>query len=396
MFKKWGVEKAYNGFLSNKLLIAITTLVGTIVGAGVLGIPYVVAQAGILFGFVWILVLGAAFLFLNLFTGEIVLRTRGQHQLTGYAEKYLGKKGKVIMTIALLISIYGALSAYLIGTGETLRAIFHVGSPLMYSLIFFAITGFIVWNGIKATGRMELILISLLVLIVIVIGIFSLKSFSAAHFLPHNPILFFLPYGVVLFAFMGMPAVPEMKQELVKNKKQLKKAIIIGSIIPIILYIIFVVIVVGIVGIDQFSLLLPNERIATIALSVYGNHILGILANILAILAMFTSFLTLALALVGVYHLDYGRKRWLAVLLTLLVPLIIAVSGAASFILLLGITGTIAGGLEGILVQLMYWQAKKKGKRKPEYSLPKWKTLGTLFIILFVVGVVSHLYLVFS
>ncbi|MEK9201395.1 MAG: aromatic amino acid transport family protein, partial [Patescibacteria group bacterium] len=65
MFKKKGVPE--KGFLAkHKILIAIATLVGTIVGAGILAIPYVVAQSGFLFGFIITVGLGLAFLVLNL------------------------------------------------------------------------------------------------------------------------------------------------------------------------------------------------------------------------------------------------------------------------------------------------------------------------------------------
>jgi hypothetical protein len=58
-----------------------------------------------------------------------------------------------------------------------------------------------------------------------------------------------------------------------------------------------------------------------------------------------------------------------------------------SFIVVLGITGAIAGGLDGILVMLMYWKAKKLGDRKPEYTMGKHYILGVFLILMFVVGI---------
>ena len=62
---------------------AIAMLCGTVIGAGVLGIPFVVAKAGFFVGILSIILLGLAVLALNLFVGEIVLRTPGNHQLPG-------------------------------------------------------------------------------------------------------------------------------------------------------------------------------------------------------------------------------------------------------------------------------------------------------------------------
>jgi len=388
MFKKRGEPSSF--LQDKKLLMAITTLVGTIVGAGMLGIPYVLAKAGFVYGSIMILAIGIAFIFLNLFVGEVVLRTKGHHQLTGYAEKYLGLTGKRFMMFSMLINIYGALIAYLIGEGTTLHAIFGFGTPLMYTLIFFAICSFIIYRGIKATGMTELILISLLLLIVVIIGIFSYNQMNLSNLSVFHPAAFFIPYGVVLFALMGSPAIPEIKEVLGKEKYKMKKAILIGSSVPIVLYLVFAFIVISIVGLDNFSLLEANQRIATVALSIYSNQILGLLANLIAVLAMFTSFLTLGLALVDMYRYDYDLSRHTALALTLFFPLIVVLVGLTSFIAVLSLTGALAGGIDGILVILMYWKAKKLGTRKPEYSLKPHYILGTIMILMFGLGILSQ------
>jgi len=77
-----------------KFWVATSILVGMCIGAGVLGIPYVAAQAGFLVALVYILLIGAIILAVNLYMGEISLRTKGEHQLIGYTKKYLGEKGK--------------------------------------------------------------------------------------------------------------------------------------------------------------------------------------------------------------------------------------------------------------------------------------------------------------
>ena len=102
---------------------------------------------------------------------------------------------------------------------------------------------------------------------------------------------------------------------------------------------------------------------------------------------MFTSFLTLGIALIELYEYDYGLKRSTAFILTFSLPLIIVIFNFTTFIAALGITGAISGGLEGILVMLMYWKAKLKGDRKPEYQLGKHKILGIFLIIMFSFGI---------
>lgn len=390
MFKKRGSPEI-GFFAKNRTLIAITTLIGTIVGAGILAIPYVVAQSGFLFGLIITIALGLALLLVNLMTGEIVLRTKKQHQLTGYAGKYLGRWGKRLMMFSMAFSIYGALTAYLIGEGEALKAIFRWGDALWYSIIFFAVVFLIIYRGIKAAGKAEFLLIGLLFIIIIFIGIFSYDNIDADHLTTVNMLKFFAPYGVVLFALMGFPAVPEMQEVLEAEKQKMKKAIIIGSLIPIVLYIFFAFVVIGIIGLENFELLEPNQRIATIALSIYSSPILGIFANLIAVLAMFTSFLTLGIAMMEMYEYDYLFPKPFALALTFVIPLAITMFKLSTFITIIAITGAIAGGLQGIIIIATFWKARTYSEREPEYRLSAHKVIGSALMLIFAAGIVIEL-----
>lgn len=77
-----------------KTFSAVSTLVGTIIGAGILGIPYVVMQSGFGIGILNIITVYGMMILISLYTGEIVLRTKTHHQMIGYASIYLGKKEK--------------------------------------------------------------------------------------------------------------------------------------------------------------------------------------------------------------------------------------------------------------------------------------------------------------
>ena len=270
---------------------ATATLVGTIIGAGVLGIPYVISKAGFLTGLIDIILLGIVVLLINLSIGEVVLRTKGLHQLTGYAEKYLGKKGKFIMSLTMFFGITGALLAYIIGVGEALSAIFNIDAFFL-SLGFFVIASGLIYYGIRSVASSELLLSSVVITLILVISFISFFSgkMNLSNLTEFNLMKIFVPYGVILFAFIGAAAVPEMSEILKKNKKIFKKAIVIGSLIPLILYALFAVVIVGVFG-DRVT------EIATVGLGLEFGTIVVILANLFAVFAMTTSFLALGLAL---------------------------------------------------------------------------------------------------
>jgi len=366
------------------LWTAIATMIGTIIGAGILGIPYVVAKAGFWTGVFDILFLGIVSLFLYLYFGEVVLRTEGNHQLPGYAEKYLGKKGKTIMMFAMIFGIYGALTAYLLGVSQAITAVIG-GSATQYLLIFFAIAGFIIYLGLKEVAESESYMQPLVLIAVVVLAVLSFKYISFQNLSGFSLKNVFVPYGVVLFAFLGATAIPEMQMELKGREKLMKKAILIGILIPIVVYLGFAAFIVGVTGTS-------TTEVATIGLGkIVGEHII-IIGNIFAVLTMSTSFLILGLALKDMYRLDYNINKDLAWALTCAIPLIIAIANLATFTKVLEIAGIISGGITGVVIVLMAMKAKTLGTRKPEYTVPINWMICFWFMLLFTIGVVYYLY----
>ena len=159
---------------------AIATLIGTMIGAGVLGIPYVVAKSGFLIGLLHIIIVGLVILLVNLFLGEIVLRTKGDHQLTGYGEKYLGKFGKIMMTLIMVFGLYGVLVAYLIGGSESLAAIFG-GNVFYYFIGYFIVMSALIFIGLSAVKKSELYMSGVILFIVLTISVIGFTKLDVSN-----------------------------------------------------------------------------------------------------------------------------------------------------------------------------------------------------------------------
>jgi tyrosine-specific transport protein len=357
------------------------------IGAGILGIPYVVAKAGFITGLINILVLGVVFLFIHLYLGEVVLRTKGKHQLTSYAEKYTGKIGKYFMFISMVVGIYGAIVAYIMGGGEALASITGLDS-LLCSVIFFGILSWLVYVGLKAIEESEAFAMPLVLIIVVLIFAFAVTKLNPAYLSEFNFSRLLVPYGVVLFAFIGTSAIPEMGEELAKYKKDMKKAIIIGSSIPIIVYLLFALSVVGVLG-------KATHEIGALGLAAILGEKMAFIGAIFALLTMSTSFLVLGLALKELFWYDYGLRKNTSWLLACFVPfllfLLIKTRNLASFTKILDFAGVITGVIIGVLIVLMVMNAKKKGERKPEYSIYINKFIAFLLIIIFIIGAINLL-----
>ena len=205
---------------------------------------------------------------------------------------------------------------------------------------------------------------------------------GTSFFLMYDLSKIFLPIGVIMFALLGFSAIPEVARELKGSEKLMKRAIVYGTLLPIIVYILFTFIVVGISG-------GATPEIATFSL--------GKVFILFGVFTMFTSFLVLGMAIKDTYRFDLnlGKKKsfLLASFIPLLLFLIFHLFDLASFTDILGVGGVVTGGLTAILVLLMTRKSRKLGKRKPEYSmkLPLWIVI--LLICLFISGMLLQLFL---
>jgi amino acid permease len=367
-----------------RLLTGIAILVGTCIGAGVLGIPYVAAQSGFVIALVYIILIGILILTVNLYLGEISLRTKGKHQLPGYAKKYLGKRWRWVMEFATIFGIYAAIIAYLFGMGESLSFLFFQNAK--YTTIFGVCIGLgmsgLLWRGMKSLKKFEKIGVAIILSLLVVIFVLFAKDVSISNLNFINMENVFLPFGVILFALMSFHAIPEINLVLKKNKPLMKKVLFNGTFISIIFYILFALVVVGAKG-------LATPEIATLAL--------GPIFILLGILTMFTSYLSLGNALEQDFQFDdkMPRKRswFLASIVPIFLFLLLRFSDFFSFTKILSIGGVVAGGLTAILILLMVKKSKAKGDRIPEYSMPvNWFVIGFL-ILIFLLGVVREVIL---
>ncbi len=361
------------------LLEAIATMVGTIVGAGILGIPYVFARAGFWTGSLVLLLVGAAMMLMKLLYGEMALRTRGDHQISGYAQIYLGKWAKYIVSVVLIASLYGSLLAYFIGEGEVIAALTGI-SAFTASLGFFVVFALFILIGIKLIKRMELVMSGFILIVVFIIYLLGFDHINLSNLSGFDWTKLIWPYGVLLFATSGLVAVPEVRLIVKKQEGLMKKAIIYGCLIPPILYFLFTALVLSITG-------NAVTEVASVALGQMLGWKMLLVANIFAFLTMATSFLTLGLALVETYQYDYRLNKYLAWGLTVSVPLIIFLLGARDFVKVISLVGALGIGINGIIYVATYFAARKKGKRKPEYALPVWLGyIGGAVIILMLIG----------
>ncbi len=369
--------------MRKNFILAVASLIGTIIGAGVFGIPYVMAKSGILFCLFYFLILGATVLLLHLFFGEVVLRTKQKHRLVGYTEKYLGKKAKALAAFSTIFGTIGALLIYIILGGHFLKLIFPFSlSSFQLSLFLWIILSFFIFLGMKSIAWVQLLMNAGFLGAVLLIFFYSFPKIDIGNFILADSKYIFLPYGVILFSLVGWNAIPEIETILVK-KKNLKKVIFWAIAISLSFYFLFGLFVSGLTGQnttpEAFEGLIP----------ILGQKII-ILGGIFGLFAISTSFLILGNYLKNTLIFDYRFPYLFAFFIATFSPLLLFLSGVREFIWVIAFVGTFIGLIEGTIIILVYKKAKKQGDKMPGYNLKIPRYIPYFIMIVLVLGAIAQ------
>jgi len=348
--------------MSFKTVLASFSLIGTIIGAGIFAIPYVIIQSGLAPVIFYFILLTLVVLTTHLLFGEIVLRTKGKHRLVGYAQKYLGQKAKHILGVVVLINTIGSLLVYLILSGEFLKLI----SADLFGgangvLIAWALYSVLIFFGLKAVSFSEFAMdLAMFIIGFLIIGL-CLPHIGLANAPLSVPRNLFLPFGIILFSLTGMSAIPEAAN-ILGGKKGLKLAIISAILVCSLFTLLFGLAVALTSGQNT-----TQEGLVGLK-PILGDNIL-IFGGIFGFLSVATSFLIIGHYLKNTFELDYGFNKLAAFLVVCFAPLVLFLAGLRHFVAVIAILGAFSGTIEGIAVVFIYLKAKKNGDQQPSYNL---------------------------
>lgn len=116
-------QVAASGLKTSRLTFceAAMMIVGSTIGSGVLGLAYASRRAGWPVLVIWLAVAALISAVSMLYVAEASLRTRLPLQLSGLAEKYIGKAGSWLLFFAVGATSFCSLIAYTNGCGKSLQ-----------------------------------------------------------------------------------------------------------------------------------------------------------------------------------------------------------------------------------------------------------------------------------
>jgi len=331
------------------------------VGSGIFVLPYVFAHSNFLFASIFLIFLAFVTAALNHFYVDIVQNTKGDHQLSGYAQIYLGPRFKLLATLNLILLAFGAILAY----SKLFQIFFALLFPnyvfisaFVYLIILFITLRSTTYDLPSTIYHLPSVFILLLP---IILFIFSLTNYGLRvtyYELPN-----FMFYSPLLFALSGFTIIPEVRQTLGTDRK-FPLAVILGLLLTALIYFLYAFSLVRLCG--------PNLTID----SVSGLAVdYPLLAKLLAIFGLFVTAKASSNFLIILHELfyrDLNVNKILSNFLPLLFPIIAVSLTTISLITTISLTGKITIYISAFLICLI------------RFRLPMTFTTQFLAILIFI------------
>jgi len=377
---------------------AVMLVVGATIGSGVLGLAYASRKAGWPVLLTWLLAAGFLSVASMLYVAETALRTRRPLQLSGLAEKYVGKAGSWLIFFSVGATSFCSLIAYITGCGKILST--FLGLPLEEASLLFSIGATaVVWLGLKVTGAAEKFLgMGMILMLVLLVG----ASFLRAR-VPLDEILYAhwswgIPvFNIAVFCYAVQYIVPELARGFRDRPEKLVPAILGGTGISFL--------ILALVPLAVF-LMLPGKEITEVASLSWGraleNPLFYLLVNFFAFCAMLTSFwaiaesfLTNCIERLGFRSERDIRSRALCLAFIVIPPIFLASSGLVGFVSAIFSAGTFGGIIMSVLPVFMLRSARKKGDQEPCWQCG-WLAARPIQELVLVVFLASGVYALLS
>jgi len=357
----------------SRMIGGILLVSGTTIGAGMLALPVSTGMSGflpslLLLVLYWIFMTYTAFLMLevNLWMGE-------NNNLISMAKHTLGKWGQVISWVVYLFLLYSLTTAYIAGGSpiviDALTAISRVTLPEWAGTIpLLGIFGYFVYKGTHSVDRVNRLLMVGLVIAYGFLVVFLTPNVKASFLLHTDWKYLMMGVSVVAISFGFHIIIPSLVSYLDRDIAKLKKVILIGSIIPLILYISWEFLTLGILPIKGehgiFEGYLNGSNGAHLLGEMLGNTAIAMVARFFSFFAIITSFLGVSLSLSD--FLADGLKikknrsgRFLIFVLTFLPPLVVTLMDPRAFLSALEYAGAFGVVmLLGLFPGLMAWSGR--------------------------------------
>ncbi len=362
-------------------------IAGTTLGAGMLAMPLATARAGFWLTSLGLLAVWALSYFTALMFLEIYRYHTPEEGFSTLAGQAYGKLARLIVTLAILLYMYGLMAAYASQGGTLVSRLLGLGyvpSALLYTALF----GWVIKRGVRSVDQVNRGLFPVQLLVFAGLLALMLPRIAPANLTaPPQELglaLSILPVFVTAYSFHVV--LPSIAEYLDNDPTELRRAVLWGTAIPLVAYLLWQMAIHGLIPQDQLSKVTSLEQLSALVTQLTGNRFLGTGMDLFSGLSLTTSFLGIGLSLTDSLRdsfpgisLTGDRRGWPIILLTLVPPILVALLAPKAFVVLLAYSGLMAVIYSILLPVLLVRRARSQGQ---EIRLPGGQ--GVLWAILLI------------
>ena len=371
-----------------KMMGSSLIIAGTALGAGMLAIPMVLAQFGLLYGTLLMVLICFGTTYAALLLLEATIKAGGGLGLNSIARKTLGKQGQLLTNGLLYALLICLLMAYILGAGDLLSKLlsnFGVDITATSSQITFTLlAGAVVASGTGVIDKLNRALF-----FVMLASLFATMAFLAPSMTQENLMqvtsqnhVDLIKTSAILFTSFGfmvvIPTLVSYNHEA--TDKQLRNMVIVGSLIPLVCYLCWLFAVVGNLSEEQFrSFKNVSDLMAAFeAQSPWVGNVLSTFTG----LALLTSFFGVAMALFNQNKDMFNQNTAVTYCISFILPLAGSLLAADKFLQVLNYAGIILVFLAVFVPLVMVHKQRFMKVAEDRYSAEGGKPM-MLFSLLF-------------
>ncbi|MFM9402662.1 aromatic amino acid transporter [Myroides odoratimimus] len=385
--------------MNSRLLGSILIIAGSSIGGGMLAMPITSAGVGFIGATLLLFIIWFAMCYTALLMVRIYDFNSPKDGFDTLTRKYAGFTVNRIAGLSLMFLIYGLTAAYMSGGGTILKTNIDLLldtnlddrlAVLIFSAIFSTIviigTRWVDWfTRILFTGK--LIFLALLVIVMTPL----IEGANLLHMpLSQGLVIMSIPAIFTSFGFHG--SIPSIVDYLEGNKKLLKRAFILGSLLPLVIYLVWQIVILGTLDQTVFmQILQEHSEVKGLLLSIRElshSAYIETLFSFFAATALGTSFLGVSIGLLDYYKDLFKNKsknliKPLAAICTFIPPLLFALFYPEGFILALGYAAIAGVVLALVIPVVLYLKAMRFHKIK--ISLLQYFIISFILILSLVI-----------
>ncbi|WP_102550719.1 amino acid permease [Vibrio lentus] len=328
--------------MGSSLIIA-----GTALGAGMLAIPMVLAQFGLLYGTLLMVLICFGTTYAALLLLEATIKAGGGLGLNSIARKTLGKQGQLITNGLLYALLICLLMAYILGAGDLLSKLlsnFGVDISATTSQITFTLlAGAVVASGTGVIDKLNRALFFVMLASLFATMVFLAPSMTQENLMQvtsHDHVDLIKTSAILFTSFGFMVVIPTLvSYNHEATDKQLRNMVIVGSLIPLVCYLCWLFAVVGNLSEEQFRSFKNVSDLMTAfeAQSPWVGNVLSTFTG----LALLTSFFGVAMSLFNQNRDMFNQNTAVTYCISFILPLAGSLLAADKFLQVLNYAGII-------------------------------------------------------